>query len=255
MEKQQNSITPLLIIGGVLLVVIVGGVWFYQSSASNPNKPLAGNSNKGATSQATPPKNLSPGAIPPNFKGAENSPVVIEEFADFQCPACAGIHPTMNEIAGIYGSRIKFIYRNFPLPMHNKAYDAAVAAEAAGMQGKFWDMQNLLFQNQKNWENASDHRQIFEGYAQTLDLDVEKFKADMASTVAKQRVDADLLRGRSMGVSQTPSVYINGRLIPYESVDVPNLKTVIDVELKNKQAAEQPATKPEAANQAESDKK
>lgn len=248
MEKQQNSFLPLLIIGGVLLVVIVGGLWFYQSSATKSTKPLAGNANKGATSQATPPQNLSPGAIPPNFKGAENSPVVIEEFADFQCPACAGIHPKMNEITGLYGSRIKFIYRNFPLPMHNKSYDAAVSAEAAGMQGKFWDMQNLLFQNQKSWENESDHRKVFEGYANTLGLDVEKFKNDMASTIAKQRVDADLLRGRSIGVSQTPSVYINGRLIPYDSVDVPSLKLIIDAELKNKQTAEQPPAKTEASN-------
>lgn len=237
-----------MIIGGVLLVVIVGGIWFYQTSASQPNKPTA-NINKPANSQSTPnTANASVGAVPPNFKGAENSPVVLEEFADFQCPACAVLHPTMNEITGIYGSRIKFIYRNFPLPMHNKAYDAAVAAEAAGMQGKFWDMQNLLFQNQKNWENASDHRNIFEGYANTLGLNVEKFKTDMASADAKKRVDADLQRGRSIGVSQTPSVYINGRLIPFDSVDVPSLKLIIDAELKNKQAADQPAaTKPESS--------
>lgn len=247
---------PLLIIGGVLLVVIVGGLWFYQSSATKPTKPLATNTNKGATSQTTPPpQNLSPGAIPPNFKGAATSPVVIEEYADFQCPGCATLHPKMNEIAGLYGSRIQFIYRNFPLPMHNKAYDAAVAAEAAGMQGKFWDMQNLLFQNQKTWSAQTDHRKTFEEYAQTLGLDVEKFKADMASTIAKQRVDADLQRGRSMNVSETPSVYINGRLIPSTSYDVPSLKSIIDAELKNKQAAEQPPAKTESSNQAESNKK
>ena len=240
MEKQQNSsLLPLMIISGVLLVVIIGGIWFYQTSASKPSKPMA-NVNKTANSQPTPPVNASPGAMPPNFKGAAESPVVLEEFADFQCPACAGLHPKMNEIAGIYGSRIKFIYRNFPLPMHNKAYDAAVAAEAAGMQGKFWDMQNLLFQNQNNWINASDHRKIFEDYANNLALDVEKFKTDMASANAKKRVDADLQRGRSLGVSQTPSVYINGRLIPFESVDVPSLKLIIDAELKNKQTTVQP---------------
>lgn len=242
---------PLLIIGGVLLVIIVGGIWFYQSSATKPSKPLAGNTNKTTTSQATPPQNLSPGAIPPNFKGAENSPVVLEEFADFQCPGCAALHPKMNEIAGLYGSRIKLIYRNFPLPMHDKAYDAALASEAAGMQGKFWDMQNLLFQNQKSWGTEADHKKVFEGYAQTLGLDVEKFKADMASTIAKQRVDADLERGRSVNVRETPSVYINGRLIPSTSYDVPSLKLIIDAELKNKQAAEQPTTKPESSNKSD----
>ncbi len=248
MEKQQNSSLPLMIIGGVLLVVVLGGIWLYQTSASKPNASLAGNTNKTANTQLSPPKDLKPGAIPPNFKGATNSPVVIEEFADFQCPACAGVHPKMNEITGLYGSRIKFIYRNFPLPMHAKAYDAAVAAEAAGIQGKFWDMQNLLFQNQKTWETQADHKKTFEDYAQTLGLDVEKFKNDMASTIAKQRVDADVQRGRSVGVSQTPSVYINGRLIPYESVDVPSLKLIIDAELKNTQAAGERSTRTENAN-------
>ena len=257
MEKQQNSFLPLLIIGGVLLVVVVGGIWYYQSSASAPKTPKTTTaSNKNAS--ATPTNAMataSQGATPPNFKGAANSPVVLEEFADFQCPACAGLHPKMNEITSLYGSRIKFIYRNFPLPMHAKAYDAAVAAEAAGMQGKFWDMQNLLFSNQKNWEFETDHRKKFEEYAQTLGLDVEKFKNDMASTIAKNRVDADVQRGRSAGVSQTPSVYINGRLIPYESVDVPTLKLIIDAELKNKQAADQPSSNPANSNQAETDKK
>lgn len=244
MEKQQNSFLPLLIIGGVLLVVIVGGIWFYQTSASKPKKPTATNTNKTTNSQPTPPQNLSPGAIPPNFKGAAESPVVLEEFADFQCPACAGIHPKMNEIAALYGSRIKFIYRNFPLPQHAKGYDAAVASEAAGMQGKFWDMQNLLFQNQKVWETQADHKKTFEEYANKLGLDVEKFRNDMALAETKKRVDADVQRGRSVGVSQTPSVYINGRLIPYESVDVPSLKLIIDAELKNKQAAGQSPEKP-----------
>lgn len=254
MEKQQNSFLPLLIIVGVLLVVVVGGLWFYNSSASKPTKPVA--KNPSANSQPTPPKNASPGAIPPNYKGAENSPVVLEEFADFQCPACAATHPKMNEIAGLYGSRIKFIYRNFPLPMHDKSYDAAVAAEAAGMQGKFWDMQNLLFQNQKTWEVQPNYRQTFEEYANTLGLNIEKFKNDMASTLAKQRVDADLQRARSLGVSQTPSLYINGRLIPNESVDVPTLKLIIDAELKNKQAAEPPpTTKPESTSTPESTQK
>ena len=87
----------------------------------------------------------------------------------------------MNEIKSHYGSRIHFIYRNFPLEMaaHDKSYEAALAASAAGMQNKFWDMQNMLFQNQKTWTADATYKQIWKGYAQKIGLDVAKWETDM----------------------------------------------------------------------------
>ena len=232
--NNSNSGLPLVIIGIVLLVAVVGGWYLYNSSGKKT--PVRSNTNN-ASNVAQPQANNTPmvssilGAQPPHFKGAQNSPVVIEEFADYQCPTCGVMHPVLNEINAFYGSRIKFIYRNFPLPMHKNGYEASVAAEAAGLQGKIWEMQNLLFQNQKVWSNTDTARTIFEGYAQTIGLDVEKYKTDVAGLNAKQRVDADVKRGQSLNINSTPTVIINGKPVPFEQMTVDGMKKIIDAEL------------------------
>lgn len=242
----------MLIIVGVLVVAALGGWWFYSSSKPRP----ATNTNTAAANTANPPKtnsippNAPPGAQPPNQAGSPSAAVRIEEFADFQCGACASANPMMNEIKSMYGSRIHFVFRHYPLSIaaHNKAYDAAVATEAAGMQGKFWDMQNLLFMNQAAWSTADNYKQIWKEYAGRISLDVAKWENDMIGLGAKGRVDADLARGRAIGVNSTPSIYINGMLVPYQQMSVQTLKTIIDAELQKATqpaaAAQQPAAPP-----------
>ena len=254
--NESNSGLPLVIIGIVLLVAVVGGWYLYQSSNS---KSTASNTNRPANATQQQPNNTPMtssvlGAQPPHFKGAQNSSVVLEEFADYQCPTCATMHPVMNEINAIYGSRIKFIYRNYPLTqIHKNAYEAAVSGEAAGLQGKFWEMQNLLFQNQRNWSNVADVKPVFEGYAQTIGLDVEKFKADVLGMAAKQRVDADMQRGRALNISSTPTVLVNGKPIAFEQMTIDGIKQIVDAELAktgNQQAP--PASAP--ANKSDEEK-
>ena len=255
-ETNNNSGLPLVIIGIVLVVAVVGAWYLYQSSSKKT--PVA-NTTRAANS-AQPQPNNTPltssvlGAQPPHFKGAQNSSVTVEEFADYQCPTCAQMHPVINEVTAFYGSRIRFIYRNYPLvQIHKNAYDAATAAEAGGLQGKFWDMQNLIFQNQRNWSNVADVKPVFEGYAQTLGLDVEKFKTDVAGIAAKQRVDADLKRAQSLGINSTPSVLINGKLLPFEQMTVDGMKKVIDAELAstgNQPTAQAPVSAAPAASAA-----
>lgn len=244
----------MLIIVGVLVVAALGGWWFYSSSKPAPG--TAANSNAAANTASKPktssiPPNAPLGAQPPNQAGSPSAAVRIEEFADFQCGACATANPIMNEIKSIYGSRIHFVFRHYPLaiPAHSKAYDAAVAAEAAGMQGKFWDMQNLLFQNQQAWSAADTYKQLWKGYAERIGLDVAKWETDMIGLGAKGRVDEDLKRGKAIGVSSTPTLYINGNMVPYSEMNVQSLKTIIDVEL---QKATAPAGGPQqpAANAA-----
>lgn len=243
--NNSNSGLPLVIIGIVLLVALVGGWYLYNSSSKTP---VRSNTNTNAANNSAQPQvNNTPmvssvlGAQPPHFKGAQNSSVVLEEFADYQCPTCGVMHPVLNEVNAFYGSRIKFIYRNFPLTqIHKNAYEAAVAGEAAGLQGKFWEMQNLLFQNQRVWSNVQDVKPIFEGYAQTIGLDVEKFKTDIAGLSAKQRVDLDLQRGRSLNISSTPTVLVNGVPVPFEQMTIDGMKKIIDAELA-KTGANQPA--------------
>lgn len=146
--KNSSSALPLVIIG-VVLVAVLGGAWWLYNRNTTATKTNNGATNKPTANKtaSTPVTTNLMGAQPPNMLGSPNATVTVEEFADFQCPTCGMMHPKMKELTSIYGSRIKFIFRNYPLqiPAHDKAYEAAVAAEAAGLQGKFWDMQNLLF--------------------------------------------------------------------------------------------------------------
>ena len=228
-EPKGNSGIPLLIIVIVLILVVGGGYWLYSSS-----KPAAGNTNRAANASnaAKSPQtaiNAPLGAQPPNLLGSPTALVTVEEFADFQCGSCASAHPVVKEIQGVYGSRIKFIFRNFPLPMHDKSYDAAVAAEAAGMQGKFWQMQDQLFTNQQTWTLNPNYRQLWADYAQKIGLDVAKFQNDMAGIAAKSRVDLDLARGRALNVSSTPTIFVNGTSVP---LNVQSLRQIIDEEIQ-----------------------
>lgn len=234
-EPQKSNGIPLIIIGTVLVAAFIGAYWFYNSAKPKP----VTNTNSGTTTNTakTPVTSTSLGATPPNMLGSPTAAVTVEEFADFQCGACASVHPTMKELQGIYGSRIRFIFRNFPLqiPAHDKAYDAAVATEAAGMQdrNKFWAMQDQLFTNQQSWTANPNYRDMWADYAQKIGLDVERFKSDMAGKDAKARVDADLQRGRGMSISSTPSVFVNGKNIPLDAIKIEGLRQMIDAEIQN----------------------
>ena len=247
---QAKSNTPMLIIGAVLVLALLGG-WYLFSSAkpgSNTNTAKANNANAAKTPQ-TIPANAPQGATPPNQSGSPTALVTIEEFADFQCPQCAATHPIMNEIKSTYGSRIHFIYRNYPLDIlaHDKSYEASVAAEAAGMQNKFWDMQNLLFSNQKAWTADPNFKQIWKDYAQKIGLDIPKWENDKAGIAAKSRVDEDKKRAKALSVNSTPTVFINNVEIPFAQVNVAGLKQIIDAELQKAAPQTQPAN-PAPAN-------
>lgn len=234
-EPQKSSGIPLIIIGAVLVAAFIAAYWFYNSAKPKPVTNI--NAANTTNTAKTPITSTSLGATPPNMLGSPTASVTVEEFADFQCGACAQVHPTLKELQGIYGSRIRFIFRNFPLgiPQHDKAYDAAVAVEAAGMQdrNKFWAMQDQLFTNQQSWTANPNYRDMWADYAQKIGLDVERFKSDMAGKDTKDRVDADLQRGRGMSVSSTPSLFVNGKSIPLDSIKIETLRQMIDAEIQN----------------------
>ena len=237
MENNNKSSLPVAIIGVVLLVALIGGWWFYNISKSNG---AASNSNKTTGTEKNWAEIMSkapPGASPAWAKGSPSAAVTIEEFADFQCPTCASMHPKVNEIRSAFGERVRIIFRQFPLTQtHPYAYDAACATEAAGMQGKFWEMQNQIFNNQQSWSNSTDARKIFTDYAKTLGLDVTKFSDDMISLAVKNRVDADMQRGRAIGVGSTPAFYINGKPLG-GSLDM--LRSTVEKALQEAEAAKQ----------------
>lgn len=237
-KEKKGSLAPFVIIA-LLFVVTIAGVYFIvqsgeETAGGSANADGNGAGNSGSSSEPQPLPNYAtapPGAIPPHFKGSESSPVIVEEFADFQCPTCALVHPRMNEITSRFGSRIKFVFRNYPLTnLHPNAYNASVAAEAAGLQGKFWDMQNLIFSNQAQWSNSQEARRMFEDYAKRLGLDVEKFSNDMLGVAAKRRVDEDMRRARALNITGTPSILVNGK--PVNSFEVNVIGSFIEKELE-----------------------
>ena len=242
-EEQKSSGLPLIIIGAVLALAAIGAYFYFNSAKQAPVKNANSASNKTADRMANAPL----GANPPNILGSTTAPVTVEEFADFQCAACASVHPALKEITGFYGTKIRFIFRNLPLaiPAHDKSYEAATALEAVGMQDKtkFWQMQSKLFENQQAWTANPNYRAIWEGYVRDLGLDVEKYKADMAGRDAKARVDADMQRGRALNIDSTPTLFVNGKNIPLNSISAAGLRQIIDSEL-------QTASKAPAANSA-----
>ena len=135
-----------------------------------------------------------------------------------------------------FGPRLQVIFREFPLvPTHPHALAAARAAEAAGLQGKFWEMHDLLYENQKTWHADFDVRPIFEGYATRIGLDLERFKRDLANEIVERRIFLDGKRAQALGVKGTPTVFLNGREVPFESLATEKLRVLINAELTGAQ--------------------
>jgi len=145
-------------------------------------------------------------------KGNRNADVVLVEYSDLQCPACAAYAPLVNRIVEEFGDRIAFVYRHFPLPNHKQAELAAQAAEAAGRQEKFWEMLDLIFVNQTDWAGQINAREKFISYAQLLSLNVNRFETDLDSAELKEEIKEDYSSGIAI-VSYTPTFFLNGRKI------------------------------------------
>ena len=147
-------------------------------------------------------------------KGNENALNVLVEYSDFQCPACALYYPVVKRLAAEIPDKVRVVYRHFPLRQtHQFAQIAAEASEAAGNQGKFWDMHDILFNTQDTWSKEKNPEESFAKYAGSLGLDVEKFKQDLKSPETKQKVQEDLTSAEAMRLNQTPTFFLNGSQI------------------------------------------
>ncbi len=148
--------------------------------------------------------------IEDHAKGNIDASIELVEYSDFQCPACAAFYPIVQQIMEEYGDTIKFTYKHFPLRrIHMNADLAARATEAAGLQGEFWGMHDVIFENQKEWSEVRA-KSIFIGYAENLGLDVGKFKKDLSSNAIKEKVQNDFESGVALEVNSTPSFFLNG---------------------------------------------
>jgi protein-disulfide isomerase len=165
-----------------------------------------------------------------HIRGNPDAPVTLEEFADFQCPACSIASGILLVIEKDYGSRLRVIFREFPLAMHKHGRDAALAAEAASLQGKFWEMHDMLYTNQAEWSEVPNAQPIFNHYAEELHLDVDEFEKDCRSEKVAERVEADEALGKSLGIETTPTMFVNKeRLRPPYTIE--HLHEVIEAAL------------------------
>jgi len=143
-----------------------------------------------------------------------NAQVTLIEYSDFQCPACENYYYFVEKLLQDEPtSTVRFIYRYFPLPQHANAIPSAMATEAAGLQGKFWDMYSLIFKNHADWTELTDPTSVFVGYATTLGLDTAKFTADLKNATSTSVVQADLASGQVAGIDSTPTFFVNGKAI------------------------------------------
>jgi protein-disulfide isomerase len=219
-----------------IIVIVLGGAfaggWYWWHAAQK--SVVVSKASTGAGAPAVVTSSPVPGAEPPHVRGADNAPVTLEEFGDFECPPCGAFYPTLKTMEGEYGARLRVIFREFPLAqMHPHALAAAHAAEAAGLQGKFWEMHDLLYENQKTWHEAFDVRPIFDGYAKQIGLDMNRYQKDLNSDPVAQRIFLDGKRAHSMGVKGTPTVFLNGKEVPFESLPSEKLRPLINQEIAN----------------------
>lgn len=162
------------------------------------------------------------GKIADHIFGNAESKVVIIEYGDYQCPACADAAPTLKQLSEKYKDDIAFVFRNLPLTnIHPNARAAAAAAEAAGLQGKFWQMHDQLYSSQDSWAqlNSNERTDTFKSYAEGFGLDAKKWQEDLTSSRVAAKIDYDSAIAQQLGVTGTPAIYINGDLVDQYSKD------------------------------------
>ena len=223
-RRKENSYTVIgtwIIVGFVILATVGGiiGVAFNASNSQNSN----------FTATTVPPITASDWS-----QGNANAKVTLIEYGDFQCPACAAYKPILKQVIAAYGDRIQFVFRNFPLyQVHEDADLAAKTAEAAGLQGKYWEMFDMLYDKQTTWSLLPlglGVKSAYESYASSLGLDVKKLDADIDSAQVKQKIQTDVDGGNAAQIDHTPTFFVNLKQIP-NPTSYDQFKSVIDAAL------------------------
>ena len=192
----MKRFAPFIIVIAVGLLAAGGGAILYQTKHPGGGPKIS--------------KTERPGEAV-HVLGPDKATVTIEEFGDFQCPPCGRLCEPLNEMQKKYNLRL--VYRNFPLPMHAHAKEAACAAEAAGLQGKFWEMHDLLYREQTVWSHSNDVRSLFQAYAGMLQLDLSRFRNDLESPTVQEKIESDKRRAAEIGVKTTPTLFLNNEAV------------------------------------------
>lgn len=247
-ESRQNMV-KWIVIGavsvlflGLFVFLLVNTKQSNNSSTNDPSGDVVTFSDVGhvlgpTVAVATPTPQLSP-ASEAGPSGAmqddgQSNVVEIVEFADFQCPACAAYHPTVKQVLSDNPDTVRYVFKHFPLTFaHPNAEIAAYAAEAAGAQGKFFEMTDLLFTRQQEWSGESNPRALFVEYAQELELDGERFGQDLDNEELHAVVSANADEGIEIGVNSTPTFFLNGRKLTNQPNNASAFQDLIDSALQ-----------------------
>ena len=214
---------PIVIVIGVALTTLGSGTLLYRAKRQQlKNIP---------ESESVLAKTNTDSA---HIRGNPDAPVTLEEFGDFQCPPCGKFSEFVEELLKEYNSRLRLVFRNFPLSGHEHAREAALAAEAAGLQGKFWEMHDTLYREQETWTKAPNVRELFESYAGTIGLNVDQFKKDVDGDKARERVDSDRALADFLGVKATPTLFINNRPVDPKDKNPEGVRAAINAALNEK---------------------
>jgi protein-disulfide isomerase len=210
----KQEVKVLLGIGLTTLLLMFGAVWFFTKTSTS------------TTSEAI-DQNLLIKEDSPTM-GPSDAKVTIVEFLDPECESCRAMYPVVKDIMAEYEGKVRLVVRYFPL--HSNSVLAATVTEAAGEQGKYWEMQQKLFENQSQWgEKQTPQRELFIGYATELGLDQQKFEAALSDPKYATKIQRDQNDGKTVGVKGTPTFFINGQRI--ETLSVPAIKAKIDEEI------------------------
>ena len=209
---------PFIIVICVALLAVGSGIFFYRAKRSANTTPRI-------SKTETAPSGESIHAL-----GPEDAAVTLEEFGDFQCPPCGKLSEPINQLQKKYNLRV--IFRQFPLPMHANAKEAAFASEAAARQGRFWQMHDLLYREQAVWSKSPDARTLFNAYAGMLQLDLGRFRKDMDSAEVQRQVEIDQQRGAAIGVKTTPTIFLNNEVVPPKQINPDELPAMVEAAMK-----------------------
>jgi protein-disulfide isomerase len=226
----------VLSIIGITILIMTGAVFYFSKIESS----APANSN-GSTPVSEEKQKLLEVVADDYIKGNKDATVTLVEYLDFECEACGAYYPLVKQLSEEFKNDVRFVNRYFPLPGHKNGMPAALAVEAAAKQGKYWEMHNLLFDNQKSWgEKQSPDPAIFEVYAQQVGLNMDQYKKDVKSKEVSERVNRDKTSGTQLGVNGTPSFFLNGEKIPNPKT-IEDFKTFIQAAILK---APKPSTKP-----------
>jgi len=203
------------------LIIIFGGIAVINSNKNQDNT----SSSSSATTH--------------HVQGDASSGVTLVEYGDYQCPYCEEYYQTVKGVVAQYQDKIQFQFVNFPLTsIHQNAFAAARAAEAAGKQGKYWEMHDTLYENNdatggSGWISSTSPTTYFNKFAQDIGLNVDKFKKDYASSAVNAAITADMNKGNKLGITGTPTFYVNGKQTTIAN-DAAAFQKVLDAAIKAK---------------------